>query len=188
MDSITIKFPKNEEEKLEFGKPIVLLGANGAGKTRFSVKIEELNDPAFSSNFHKESNIHRLSAQKSLTISTSIPIYDYESSERNLFLGTTDRNANKSAYRFHNNPVTNLLNDFQQVLSLLFAEVQCELQREHNEAKQCGKEGKTIPVPADTVVDKAKKYGILCSLIELSTYQETVFILSLTVKNIMEKR
>ncbi len=154
---MTIKFPQNEEVSLEYGKPIVLLGANGAGKTRFSVKIEEMNDPAFSSNFHKQSNIHRLSAQKSLTISTSIPIYDHESSERNLFLGTTDRNANKSAYRFHHNPATNLLDDFQQVLSLLFSEVQCELQREHDEAKKRYEEGKTIPVPADTVVDKAKR-------------------------------
>ena len=142
MDSMTIKFPQNEEVSLEYGKPIVLLGANGAGKTRFSVKIEEMNDPAFSSNFHKQSNIHRLSAQKSLTISTSIPIYDHESSERNLFLGTTDRNANKSAYRFHHNPATNLLDDFQQVLSLLFSEVQCELQREHDEAKKDMRKGK----------------------------------------------
>lgn len=44
METIKIKFPNNEEIELEFGKPVVLLGANGAGKTRFGVKIEELND------------------------------------------------------------------------------------------------------------------------------------------------
>ena len=47
MKTLRIKFPHNEEQELEFGKPVVLLGANGAGKTRFSIKIEELNDPTF---------------------------------------------------------------------------------------------------------------------------------------------
>ena len=33
MKTLRIKFPHNEEQELEFGKPVVLLGANGAGKT-----------------------------------------------------------------------------------------------------------------------------------------------------------
>ena len=31
MDKMTVKFPHNETVELEYGKPIVLLGANGAG-------------------------------------------------------------------------------------------------------------------------------------------------------------
>lgn len=157
MEKMTVKFPHNESIELEFGKPLVLLGANGAGKTRFSVRIEELNDPAFNSNQIDKSHIHRLSAQKSLTINTSIPIYDHESSERNLFLGNADRYANKNSYRFQSNPVTNLLNDYQQALSLLFSDAQSELQREHDEAKKCAKEGEPIHEPADTVVDRAQR-------------------------------
>ena len=38
MEKLKIKFPHNEEKEFEFGKTIVLLGANGAGKTRFSIK------------------------------------------------------------------------------------------------------------------------------------------------------
>lgn len=95
MDKMTVLFPNNEKIDFEYGKTIVLIGANGSGKTRFSVKIEELNDPAFSSNQLEKSHIHRLSAQKSLTISTSIPIFDHDSSERNLFLGNSENYASK---------------------------------------------------------------------------------------------
>lgn len=158
MEAISIKFPHNETIEFEFGKPVVLLGANGAGKTRFSVKIEEINDPAFgSSNQLEKSYIHRLSAQKSLTISTSIPIFDHESSEKNLFLGNAEQYASKRGYRYNSNPVTNLLDDYQQALSLLFSEAQSELQREHDEAKKCIADGKTIPEPNETVVDKAQR-------------------------------
>ena len=157
MEKMKILFPHGETVELEFGKPIVLLGANGAGKTRFSVKIEELNDPAFNSNQIEKSHIHRLSAQKSLTISTSIQIFDYESSERSLFLGDSEQYASKRGHRFQSNPVTNLLNDYQQALSLLFSEAQIELQKEHDEAKKCDLEGRTIPAPGETVVDKAQR-------------------------------
>ncbi len=158
MDKMKIVFPHNEEVEFEYGKPVVLLGANGAGKTRFSVKIEEINDPAYgNSNQLEKSHIHRLSAQKSLTISNSIPIYDYDSSKRNLFIGNSNHYANKSNSRFQNNPATVLLTDYQYVLSLLFSEAQRELQCEHNEALECCKKGKPIPKPPETVVDKAQR-------------------------------
>lgn len=157
MEKMKLKFPNDEKIEFEFGKPIVVIGANGAGKTRFSVKIEELNDPAFRNNNQMEnSHIHRLSAQKSLTISTSISIFDYESSEKNLFIGNSERYASKMGYRYNSKPVTHLLNDYQQALSLLFSEAQIELQREHDEAKKCSMEGRAIPTPGETVVDKAQ--------------------------------
>ena len=157
MENMKLKFPNNEEIELPFGKPMVVLGANGSGKTRFSIKIEELNDPAFTSNRSKSSHIHRLSAQKSLTIENTIPMYDYESSEKNLFIGNAESYATKSAYRFHGDPATVLLNDYQQVLSLLFAEAQKELQNEHENARKCVEQGNPIPKPNDTVVDRAVK-------------------------------
>jgi len=81
METLKIKLPHNEECEFEFGKPVVLLGANGAGKTRFSIRIEELNDPRFKWwNAEESILIHRISAQKSLSISQSISILDNESS------------------------------------------------------------------------------------------------------------
>ena len=157
MDSMKLIFPNNEEIDFVFGKPVVILGANGSGKTRFSVRIEELNDPAFYGSQTEFSRIHRVSAQKSLTIEDNIPIYDYESSQNNLFYGGTNQHGSKNSSRFQNKPATYLLHDFRQVLALLFAEAQIELQEEHEYAKKCYSENKTISPPNDTVVDKAVK-------------------------------
>ena len=97
MQGLKIRFPHNEEEEFEFGKPIILLGANGAGKTRFSIKIEELNDPTFSSwNVPESIPIHRISAQKSLSIQESISILDHESSMRSFFWGDPNQYATNS--------------------------------------------------------------------------------------------
>lgn len=156
METLKIKFPHNEEEEFEFGKPVVLLGANGAGKTRFSIKIEELNDTTFTMVEVSESTlIHRISAQKSLTIHECISILDYESSMRNLFWGNPDQYATKLGNRFGSNPATFLLDDFNKALSLLFSEENKELQLAHQQYKQAIKENALHPEPITTVVEKA---------------------------------
>ena len=45
MKTLRIKFPHNEEQELEFGKPVVLLGANGAGKSTILKTISGLLRP-----------------------------------------------------------------------------------------------------------------------------------------------
>ena len=158
MNIMKVEFPNNEMVDMEYGRPIVLLGANGAGKTRLSIKIEEINDPAFQSNNQLESSrIHRISAQKSLTIPAAIPIYDHESSQKNLFIGNSEDYASKSVYRYQSNPATCMINDYDQALSLLFSEAHRELECEHNEAKKCDAEGKVRPKLSDTVVDRAQR-------------------------------
>ena len=117
MGTLKLKFPHNEEQEFEFGKPIVLLGANGAGKTRFSIKIEELNDPTFSHwNAQESMLIHRISAQKSLSIQDSISILDHESSMRSFFWGDPNQYATKSGNCLGSNPATFLLDDFNKAL------------------------------------------------------------------------
>lgn len=156
METLKIKFPHNEEQEFEIGKPIVLLGANGAGKTRFSIRIEELNDPTFNDwNVHESMLIHRISAQKSLSIQENISILDYESSMRSFFWGDPTRYATKSGSRFGSNPATYLLDDFNKALSLLFSEENNELQLEHHRDKQAIKENRIRPKPITTVVEKA---------------------------------
>lgn len=159
MDKMTIEFPDGKTVDFEFGKPVVLLGANGAGKTRFSVYIEEKNDPTFSSHNYQldDSHIHRLSAQKSLSISPVIPILDLESSQNDLFIGSAVGYSYKKGSRFSDDPATQLLDDFSSALSLLFSEAQYELQCEHEELKKCYTEGKQMPQPVETVVDKAQR-------------------------------
>lgn len=156
MGTLNIKFPHNEEYTFESGKAIVLLGANGAGKTRFSIKVEELNDPTFKNwNAQESIPIHRISAQKSLSIQDSIFILDNESSKRSLFWGDTGQYATKSGNRFGSNPATFLLDDFNKALSLLFSEENKELQLAHQQDKQAIKENMLHPEPITTVVEKA---------------------------------
>lgn len=153
---ITIKFPNNEDITFEQGKPIVVLGANGAGKTRFSTKIEELNDEKYNS-WNKDQSllIHRISAQKSLTIKDAISIFDLDSATKSLFIGGSDVYANKKGYRFGSNPVTGLLNDYEQALSLLFAKNNAQLQNAHETDVAAYKAGSERPAPITTVVESA---------------------------------
>mgnify|MGYP003301094068 CR=1 FL=1 len=156
MNSIKIKFPNNEDVELELGKPVVLLGANGAGKTRFGVKVEELNDGRFNTwGGSTEFLVHRISAQKSLSISERIVISDNESSKRELYYGNADSRASKHNYRHGNSPATHLLDDYSKALSLLFSEANKELHAANEKEKLAIKRGEARPDPAITVVDRA---------------------------------
>lgn len=153
--SISIKFPNSQNVTLEDGESLVILGANGAGKTRFCAKIEELNDARYST-AHTSSDvlIHRISAQKSLTIDETISIHDIDSSEDSLYIGSTNSYANKTSSRFKNNPVTGLLNDFSSALSLLFAENTLQLQIAHAKDVEAHNNNLPRPVPITTIVEK----------------------------------
>lgn len=74
----------NDNESFIEGKQsIVLLGANGAGKTRMSVWIDE-NNP--------ELNVHRISAQKSLDMPEYVSPTELKKAEDRFLYGTTDDN------------------------------------------------------------------------------------------------
>lgn len=73
----------DKESFIEDKQSIVLLGANGAGKTRMSVWIDE-NNP--------ELNIHRISAQKSLNMPEYVSPTELTKAKDNFLYGTTDDN------------------------------------------------------------------------------------------------
>ncbi|MEG0836209.1 MAG: AAA family ATPase [Anaerovoracaceae bacterium] len=155
---ITVEFPHGEEVELIPGKPTVILGANGAGKTRFSVKLEEMNDAKFKTwNMAEKILIHRISAQKSLSIYDTIFIQDYESSSRSLFYGDSNEYATKFGNRYGSNPATFLLDDYNKALSLIFAQENRQLQEAHAEDKAAITKGEDRPDPITTVVEQATK-------------------------------
>jgi len=104
--------------KLEDKKRIVLIGANGSGKTRFGVWIEKK---------HME-RCHRISAQKALTIPDQTLPTSMETAKNNFFYGGTNVDQNwlaqygKMSQRWFNNPETSILNDFDKLLTLLYTE------------------------------------------------------------------
>ncbi len=97
-----IKIPKtnsNEEETINIERNMVIVGANGAGKTRFGSKLEQMNNPT-----------KRFSAQRYLQLNEVVQKENYEAAESQL------RNAYK------NQSPTQPQTDYQQVLVSLFAQ------------------------------------------------------------------
>lgn len=104
---------------VEDRQSIVLLGANGAGKTRMSVWIDE-NNPGLS--------IHRISAQKSLKMPEYVSPTELGKAEDKFLYGTTNDDRNwlmtygKKNNRWGNEPEIHMLNDYQPLMEFLMTE------------------------------------------------------------------
>lgn len=116
-----IKLPSvnGAEITIENKTSIVLIGANGSGKTRMSSWIE-FNNP--------DIPIHRISAQKSLNMPISTRPSEITKSQEQLLYGTSNDNKQwlkkqgKLNSRWGNNPETHMLNDFSQLMEYLVTE------------------------------------------------------------------
>lgn len=98
---------------------LVVIGANGSGKTRFGSEIE--------SNYSKKA--HRISAQKSLSFPTKVRPTTLEEARNELKYGRNS--SHPQLYedkdyvvknRWNGNPNTHLLNDYESLLVLLLTE------------------------------------------------------------------
>ena len=145
-----IKLPSQDEELYIEGKnSIVLIGANGAGKTRMSVWIDEHNP---------EISIHRVSAQKSLNMPSTVNTSEMGEAEERLKYGATSENKDwlvqfaKRNNRWGNSPETFLLNDFSQLMVYLMTE-SYEKSLEYREKH---KEGE-VQFNNETKLEKIKK-------------------------------
>ena len=122
MTSIELELPpiKGQQNFVENKTSIVLIGANGSGKTRMSVLIEE--------SLQKKFNVHRISAQKSLDMPTVTRPAELESSQEKFLYGTIHDNKNwlqttgKKSGRWGGNPAIHLLNDFSDLMEVLVTE------------------------------------------------------------------
>ena len=106
-----------EKVKLDF-EQLVVVGANGAGKTRFGSWIEV-------NNYEK---VHRISAQKSLSMPSSVRTTSMEVAKEDLLYGTHNdnkdwlKNYGRKNNRWNNNLNTSLLNDYDKLMVLLHSE------------------------------------------------------------------
>lgn len=137
---VTLNLWKGKERKFKWGAPVVILGANGAGKTRLGVNIEERNDINFKNTNRtaiSENNlvVHRISAQKSLSIPEGMSFQGAEDAVHTLLIGGVDVYANKQNYRYQAQPVTHLLNDYDKVLGALFAKSNRQLEENNKTGK-----------------------------------------------------
>jgi hypothetical protein len=114
----TKKGPPNTTPNIEF-EQLVIIGANGAGKTRFGSDIES----------RYLGQTHRVSAQKSITFPTEVSPKSRDRAEKEFFYGSYYNPENdvlhlsqKTANRWGRKPDTFLLNDYEKLLVLLHTE------------------------------------------------------------------
>jgi energy-coupling factor transporter ATP-binding protein EcfA2 len=134
----------NETEILTTDNNIVLIGANGSGKSRLGVWIEQ--------HVQDQTTVHRLSAQKALNIPEYAQLKNLEQAQKDLLFGRHDEHASvarKVIDRWGSNPIAFLLDDYDNLLSLLFAKT-AERDREHT--RQTKATGSYVPVP-DAPID-----------------------------------
>lgn len=111
---LTLPNKTNQTESIVINSPsIVVIGANGSGKTRFGTDIET----------RYNSQTHRISAQKSLTMPKNVSPTTKESAEKDFLYGyAAGELAHKIGHRWGQNPSTFLLNDYQKLMVLLHTE------------------------------------------------------------------
>ena len=98
------------------GSTLIFVGANGGGKTRLAVHIEQSN----------LKNIHRISAHRALVLNPAVPKISETLAINGLKFGYATKGItelHKSSGRWGDNKwATHLLNDFDFVVQALFAE------------------------------------------------------------------
>jgi ABC-type cobalamin/Fe3+-siderophores transport system ATPase subunit len=112
--------PKADGNNTELisNQSVLLIGANGSGKTRLGTWIEMTSPQC--------KLVHRLSAQKSLSMpDTSTPV-SIELAERDLLFGYAEvQLGNEQAYKYghkwQNKPAISFLNDYQKLMVYLFS-------------------------------------------------------------------
>ena len=131
-----VNIPRKDNSNLELtlkaGKTTIIIGANGSGKTRLAVYLEEqLGEKA-----------HRIAAHRALSLNPNIEKISEAKAKQGLFYGNPewakDISQRKSA-RWNNKSSTYLLNDFDRLLQYLFAQ-QNNLAVENHQKRKRGEE------------------------------------------------
>ena len=97
------------------GASLIFVGANGGGKTRLAVQIEQSNPD----------HVHRISAHRSLALNPAAPKIAERLAKKGLKFGYADESSTsqyKQGQRWGGNWATHLLKDFDFVVQCLFAE------------------------------------------------------------------
>ena len=106
---------ENEKIVLPKGSTTIIVGANGTGKTRLAVYVEE----------QLKEKAHRISAHRALKLNPNVNKIPEKSAKTYLSYGQNWDGidvSNRKNYRWDNNSSTHLLNDFDWLLQYLFAQ------------------------------------------------------------------
>lgn len=131
---------------------IILIGANGSGKTRMSIWIEK-NNPG--------SIVHRISAQKSLNMPEQTQNRDISVAYEKWFFGFNNENKKflndaRDNFRWDKKPATHLLNDFSDLIEYLMSEefkINAEFREKYRDGKNTIAEKDKQPTKLDYIRD-----------------------------------
>jgi len=114
MKELILPRDNNTTESIETAQSLLFIGANGAGKTRLGTWIEI--------NSTQKDKVHRISAQKSLSMPDSTTPVSIELAENNLLFGHQNWGPNNKSSKWNNKPATTLLNDYEKLMVYLFSD------------------------------------------------------------------
>jgi len=101
---------------LSAGTSVIFIGANGAGKTRLGVFIDQTLSAS-------SIEVHRIAAHRSLNLNPAVVPPSLEVATNRLRFGYDQGNfKHKRGHRFQSKPETAMLSDFDHLLSALYAE------------------------------------------------------------------
>lgn len=106
-------------EIVETRQSLLLIGANGTGKTRLGAWIESTSP--------QKDKVHRISAQKSLSMPDNTTPKSIDMAEKELLYGSAQAQENnnwayKQSSRWGRKPSTFLLNDYEKLMVYLFSD------------------------------------------------------------------
>ena len=126
---ISIPSPAGQTDiSVDPGSSVVFVGANGGGKSRLAVYIENA----------LQLNAHRISAHRALTLNPGVPKISERMALFGLRTGNAAEDANAShrfGSRWHSNMATSLLNDFDYLVQALFADQSNKSLETHNKVR-----------------------------------------------------
>lgn len=145
-----IKIPIDGVEKeILSNQSFVIIGANGSGKSRLGKHIED-NTP--------EGNSYRISAQRALTIPDFVPLKSFEEASGLLLYGTTSKNLIEQKNKGHKWGFEGyqniLINDFDNLLSSVFALKNKENDKFVQACKEKERSGIQHPNAPITIIDR----------------------------------
>lgn len=112
--TLTLPHINGAMQDIETTQSLLFIGANGSGKTRLGTWIE-INSP------HRKL-VHRISAQKSLSMPDSTTPVSIEIAEKSLLFGNPDWNYEHKMHKWGHKPSTTLLSDYEKLMVYLFSD------------------------------------------------------------------
>lgn len=125
---------------------VIIIGANGAGKSKLGAWIEQQNFE----------DVHRIGAQRNLNFNENIALKSYSQAESLVFYGSFDpyHKSNKVLRWDRDHYTTKMISDFEDVLAALIAKKNNENDDFITDCKKAEQENKESPQTPTTAIDK----------------------------------